>query len=232
MNDVDFPVGRVLEGIEAAAEAGLPVKVNAVVKRGVNDHGVVDMARHFRDTGHTLRFIEYMDVGLDERLAARRRRPCGRDRGADRRGLPARARRARLPGRGRAALALPRRRRRARRDLVGDAALLRRLHAVADLGRGKALHLSLRGPRHRPPRASPLRRERRGAHRGDRRRLDARRDRYQDNRLSFCTWFGCVLFTAPDHAVRRRIPAMGGPSLYLNVHRPRRCPIRRRHNQE
>jgi cyclic pyranopterin phosphate synthase len=63
MNDVDFPVARVLEGIEAAAAIGLPVKVNAVVKRGVNDFGVVDMARHFRGTGHTLRFIEYMDVG-------------------------------------------------------------------------------------------------------------------------------------------------------------------------
>jgi cyclic pyranopterin phosphate synthase len=63
MNDVDFPVARVLEGIDAAAAAGLPVKVNAVVKRGVNDEGVVDMARHFRETGHTLRFIEYMDVG-------------------------------------------------------------------------------------------------------------------------------------------------------------------------
>jgi cyclic pyranopterin phosphate synthase len=63
MNDVDFPVARVLEGIEAAAAVGLPVKVNAVVKRGVNDAGVVDMARHFRETGHPLRFIEYMDVG-------------------------------------------------------------------------------------------------------------------------------------------------------------------------
>ena len=63
MNDVDFPVARVLEGIEAAADVGLPVKVNAVVKRGVNDAGVVDMARHFRGTGHALRFIEYMDVG-------------------------------------------------------------------------------------------------------------------------------------------------------------------------
>jgi cyclic pyranopterin phosphate synthase len=63
MNDVDFPVARVLEGIDAAAAAGLPVKVNAVVKRGVNDDGVVDMARHFRGTGHSLRFIEYMDVG-------------------------------------------------------------------------------------------------------------------------------------------------------------------------
>jgi GTP 3',8-cyclase len=63
MNDVEFPVGRVLEGIEAAAAAGLPVKVNAVVKRGLNDDGIVEMARFFRETGHTLRFIEYMDVG-------------------------------------------------------------------------------------------------------------------------------------------------------------------------
>ncbi len=54
----------VLEGIEAAAEAGLgPIKVNAVVQRGVNDHAVLDMARHFRGTGHIPRFIEYMDVG-------------------------------------------------------------------------------------------------------------------------------------------------------------------------
>jgi cyclic pyranopterin phosphate synthase len=63
MNDVDFPVARVLEGIEAAAAAGLPVKVNMVVKRGLNDGSIVDMARHFRDSSHVLRFIEYMDVG-------------------------------------------------------------------------------------------------------------------------------------------------------------------------
>ncbi len=63
MNDVDFPVERVLDGIAAAAAAGLPVKVNAVVKRGLNDDGIVDMARHFRSSGHILRFIEYMDVG-------------------------------------------------------------------------------------------------------------------------------------------------------------------------
>ena len=63
MNDADFPVGRVLDGIEAAAGAGLPVKVNVVVKRGVNDDSVLPMARHFRGTGHVLRFIEYMDVG-------------------------------------------------------------------------------------------------------------------------------------------------------------------------
>lgn len=64
MNDVNFPVQRVLEGIEAAAAAGLtPIKVNMVVKRGVNDQGVVPMARYFRGTGYILRFIEYMDVG-------------------------------------------------------------------------------------------------------------------------------------------------------------------------
>lgn len=63
MNDVGFPVQNVLDGIEAAARAGLPVKVNMVVKRGVNDDSVVGMARHFRHSGHIVRFIEYMDVG-------------------------------------------------------------------------------------------------------------------------------------------------------------------------
>jgi len=63
LNDVDFPVERVLEGIEAAAAAGLPVKVNAVVKRGTNDGDVLGLAEHFRGSGHVLRFIEYMDVG-------------------------------------------------------------------------------------------------------------------------------------------------------------------------
>ncbi|HEY6960251.1 MAG TPA: GTP 3',8-cyclase MoaA [Gaiellaceae bacterium] len=63
MNDVDFPVAKVLDGIDAAQAAGLPVKVNAVVKRGMNDDQIVPMARFFRERGHTLRFIEYMDVG-------------------------------------------------------------------------------------------------------------------------------------------------------------------------
>jgi cyclic pyranopterin phosphate synthase len=64
MNDVDFPVARVLEGIDAAAQARLaPIKVNMVVKRGVNDHTVVEMARRFKGTGHIVRFIEFMDVG-------------------------------------------------------------------------------------------------------------------------------------------------------------------------
>lgn len=64
MNDVGAKVGDVLLGIEAAAAAGLtPVKVNMVVKRGVNDHSILEMADHFRGTGYILRFIEYMDVG-------------------------------------------------------------------------------------------------------------------------------------------------------------------------
>ncbi len=64
MNDVDFPVAQVLEGIERARAVGLgPIKVNMVVKRGTNDQEIVPMARHFRGTGVVLRFIEYMDVG-------------------------------------------------------------------------------------------------------------------------------------------------------------------------
>ena len=64
MNDVDFPVTRVLEAIDNAAAEGLdPVKVDVVVRRGVNDAGLVDLATHFRGRGQTVRFIEYMDVG-------------------------------------------------------------------------------------------------------------------------------------------------------------------------
>lgn len=64
MNDVDFPVQRVLDGIDAASHAGLaPIKVNMVVKRGLNEDSIVPMARFFRERGHILRFIEYMDVG-------------------------------------------------------------------------------------------------------------------------------------------------------------------------
>jgi len=64
MNDADFPVSQVLAGIDAAAAAGLaPVKINMVVKRGVNEDSVVPMARHFKGSGHIVRFIEFMDVG-------------------------------------------------------------------------------------------------------------------------------------------------------------------------
>jgi cyclic pyranopterin phosphate synthase len=64
MNDVDFPVAEVLEGIRAAKDAGLgPIKINMVVKRGTNEHEILPMARHFKGSGTVLRFIEYMDVG-------------------------------------------------------------------------------------------------------------------------------------------------------------------------
>jgi cyclic pyranopterin phosphate synthase len=64
MNDADFPVAKVLEGIDAAADAGLaPVKINMVVKRGMNEREILPMARRFKGSGHVLRFIEYMDVG-------------------------------------------------------------------------------------------------------------------------------------------------------------------------
>jgi cyclic pyranopterin phosphate synthase len=64
MNGRGFSTRRVLEGIEKAAAVGLgPIKINAVVQKGVNDHTIVDLARHFKDTGHIVRFIEYMDVG-------------------------------------------------------------------------------------------------------------------------------------------------------------------------
>jgi len=78
MNDVDFPVARVLEGIDAAKAAGLePIKVNMVVRRGLNEDSIVPMAKYFREQGQILRFIEYMDVGhtngwkLDDVVPAR-----------------------------------------------------------------------------------------------------------------------------------------------------------------
>ncbi len=64
LNDVDFPVANVLAGIDAADAAGLsPVKINMVVKAGISESSIVPMARHFKGTGHIVRYIEYMDVG-------------------------------------------------------------------------------------------------------------------------------------------------------------------------
>ncbi len=77
MNGRGFGARRVLHAIQHAAEVGLtPIKINAVVQRGVNDHTIVDLARYFKGTGHIVRFIEYMDVGnrngwkLDEVVSA------------------------------------------------------------------------------------------------------------------------------------------------------------------
>ena len=78
MNDADFPVAKVLAGIDAARAAGLaPIKINMVTKRDVNESSIVPMARYFKGTGSTLRFIEFMDVGstngwrLDDVVPAR-----------------------------------------------------------------------------------------------------------------------------------------------------------------
>ena len=72
MSDTRFPLARVLDGIDAAQDAGLaPVKINMVVRRGVNEHCVLEMAEHFRGRPQVLRFIEYMDVGETQRMAPR-----------------------------------------------------------------------------------------------------------------------------------------------------------------
>ena len=145
MNDVDFPVARVLDGIDAAAEAGLPVKVNVVVKRGLNDDADPRDGRPLPRAGPHAALHRVHGRGRDERLADGRRRAGGRAHREDRRRVAARAGRAHVPRRGRPPLALPRRQRRDRRDRVGHPAVLRRLLAGAALGRGPPLHLPLRG---------------------------------------------------------------------------------------
>ena len=163
MNDVDFPVSRVLEGIEEAARVGLtPVKVNMVVKRGVNEHTIVDFARHFKGSGHIVRFIEYMDVGnsngwrLDDVVTAAEIVAM-----IDRE-MPLEPLEPQYRGEVAEALPLPRRQRRDRRDRLGLAAVLRRLHAGAHL-RGRALvHVPLRRHRPRPAQAVALGEDGRG----------------------------------------------------------------------
>ena len=157
MNDVDFPVARVLAGIDAAAAAGLPVKVNVVVKRGLNESSILDIARRFRGTGHTVRFIEFMDVGatngwrMDDVVpAAEIVSTIGAEFplepvDAAYRGEVAERYRY-LDGAGRD-----------RRHCIGHPALLRGLHARADLGGREALHLPLRHSRSRSPRTAALR---------------------------------------------------------------------------
>ena len=125
MNDVGFPVARVLDGIDAASAAGLRVKVNAVVKRGVNDDQIVELARHFHGSGHILRFIEYMDVGATNGWRLDDVVPAAEIVAAVDAELPLEPAEENYRGRGGAALQLPRRRRRDRRHRLGDAAVLR-----------------------------------------------------------------------------------------------------------
>ena len=172
LNDVDFPVDRVLEGIDAATAAGLPVKVNAVIKRGANDDQIVPMARFFREQGHTLRFIEFMDVGhtngwrLDDVV------PASGDHRRAGRGIRRRAGRPGVPRRGRETVALQGRQRRGGRDRLRHPAVLRRLHSGPPLGRREALHLPVRRPRARPAGADSGRRHGRGARGGTGERVE------------------------------------------------------------
>ena len=172
MNGVDFPVARVLDGVDAALEAGLtPVKVNMVVRRGVNEASVVPMARWARETGVVLRFIEYMDVGhsngwrLDEVVPAQElidlvsgvwpAEPA--DPGY----------RGEVAGR----WTLPGRPRRVRHHLVGHPPVLPGLHARSAVGRRQALHVPVRRRGPRRPRGPAGRIERRGAGGVPRRRV-------------------------------------------------------------
>ena len=159
MNDVDFPVAKVLDGIDAAAAAGLaPIKVNMVVKRGTNEASIVPMARHFKGSGHIVRFIEYMDVGATNGWRMDDVVPAAEIVRAIDAELPLEAVDAELRRRGRRALALPRRQRRDRRHRVGDAGVLPRLHARAAVDRRQALHVPVRDRRPRPARAAARRR--------------------------------------------------------------------------
>ena len=98
---------QVLDGIDAAIAAGLtPVKINAVIERGVNDHTALDLVEHFRGTPVIVRFIEFMDVGNRNALAAGDGRAVARAGRAHRRTLADAPDRRELPRRGRAALAL------------------------------------------------------------------------------------------------------------------------------
>ena len=166
LNDVDFPVDRVLEGIEAAHDAGLPVKVNAVVKRGANEDQIVPMAAFFRERGHTLRFIEYMDVGhtngwrLDDvvpaaEIVATLDRAFGVEPvDAAYRGEVAKRYRYRDGSR------------RVRRHLVRHPAVLRRLHPRPPVGGRPLVHMPFRRPWPRSAGRDPERSDRRRARRG------------------------------------------------------------------
>ncbi len=152
LNDVDFPVARVLEGIAAAERAGLaPIKVNMVVRRG--------RQRGQHPADGALRARARLHPALHRVHGRRPHQRLEPRRGRARRArswpridaeMPLEALPAHYPGEVADPLALPRRRRRDRRHRLGHAALLRRLHARPADRRGHALHLPLRRPRHGP----------------------------------------------------------------------------------
>ncbi len=142
---------RVLDGIHAALEAGLvPVKVNTVVQRGINDGQVLEIAHRFRGTGVILRFIEYMDVGNRNDWDPDRVVPSRRAEGLDCCRLSVAARGRQLPRRSCRALCLRGRLGRTRVHFVREPAVLRRLHASATVLGRRVLHLPLRNERHGP----------------------------------------------------------------------------------
>ena len=170
MNDVDFPVARVLEGIDAAAAAGLaPIKINVVVKRGMNESAIVPMARHFKGSGHIVRFIEFMDVGATNGWRMDDVVPATEIVRTDRRRAAPGERRSELRGRGRETLAVQGRHRRNRRHRVGHAGVLPRLHARPAVDRRQALHVPVRGRRVRPAPPAARRLRRRANRQRDRR---------------------------------------------------------------
>ncbi len=172
VNDVGFPVERVLAGIEAAAAAGLgPIKINMVVKRGVNEDSVVPMARHFRGSGHIVRFIEYMDVGHSNGWRMDEVVPAAEIVAMIDAEMPLEPVAPNYPGEVVERWRYTRRQRRDRRDRLGDAAVLRRLHARPAVGRRQAVHLPVRHQGSRPARAAARRCLRCGDLRGDRRDL-------------------------------------------------------------
>ena len=201
MNDVGFPVSRVLEGIAAAEEAGLgPIKVNVVIRRGLNEHAIVDLAEHFRRTPTTVRYIEYMDVGhtngwrLDDVVPAAEvvaaidaRWPLVPIESAYR-GEVAQRYRYRDGAR------------RDRRHQQRHPAVLRRLHPRAPHRRRPAVHLPLCNVGPRPARPHPIGRRRRRARGSAARHLGRPRR---------------PLFRAP-HARHGR-PAEGGDELHRRV---------------
>ena len=165
---------RVIAGIDAALDAGLaPVKVNAVVMRGVNDDEIVDLARFGRDRGVGMRFIEFMPLDAQGAWSEAQVVPAREiiDRIAAEFPLEPSAARARRAG---GALALRRRARRRRRDPERDRAVLRELRPRAHHGRGPVPHVLVRARRDRPARRAARRRR---ARRARSRRPSGRRDR-------------------------------------------------------
>ena len=156
MNGVDFPVAKVLDGIDAAVEAGLgPVKINVVLKRGENDDGILDARRAGRATpatscGSSSTWTSARRTAGGSTRSSRRRRSSRRSGASGRSSRRRRATRGEVAERWRYLDGA----RRDRRHRLGDAAVLRRLHPGPHLGRGQALHVPLQRDRPRPARAA------------------------------------------------------------------------------